>query len=207
MKSPSGDLRVAYFDSIAEDWDGWHDRDLEQQQLTAGLVEFGLGRDETVLDVGCGTGNLTRALLAQLDSAGRVLAVDPSAGMLDVARAKIDDGRVRWLQAPVEALPLSDDSVDRVICYSMWPHVADAAVAARELRRVLRPGGKLHVWHLASRARINEIHANAGAAVRSDLLPPAAVVARILERAGFVVVTTVDDDDRFVVSARWESTS
>ena len=60
--------------------------------------------------------------------------------VIELDEEVLDNGLAR-AQAPVEALPLDDDSVDRIVCYSMWPHVADAVVAARELGRVLRPGG------------------------------------------------------------------
>ena len=69
-------------------------------------------------------------------------------------------------------LPLPDESCDRVICYSVWPHFDDRAAVAAELGRVLRPGGSLHVWHLGSRARVNAIHASAGEAIRHDVAAP-----------------------------------
>jgi ubiquinone/menaquinone biosynthesis C-methylase UbiE len=104
----------------------------------------------TVLDAGCGTGNYARALLGQV---GRVEAVDLSAGMLAVARAKladgVADGRAALHLAGIDALPLGDGALDGVMVNQVLHHLADDAAAGwpvhrrvlRELARVLKPGG------------------------------------------------------------------
>jgi hypothetical protein len=73
------------------------------------------------------------------------------------------------------------------------------------LFRITRAGGHLHIWHLISRARVNEIHAGAGECIRNDELAPATVTARLLEGAGYRVLETRDDDREYLVSARAES--
>lgn len=199
MSSPD---KLGFFTGLAAVWDANQNGAALASGLAGGLEELGLGADEAVLDVGCGTGNLTAALLARLGPNGRVVAFDLAPAMLEVARAKNrDDSRVRWLDADAERLPLAAASFDRVICFSVWPHFDDPAAAALELARVLRVGGRLHVWHLASRARINAIHAAASHAVQHDLLAPGSEVAAVLEAAGLTPVQVVDDDDRYLVSA------
>lgn len=193
--------KVTFFDGIAERWDGWEELVSLAGRLSAGLAELGVGPDETVLDVGCGTGNLTAALLARLSPAGRVVAVDISPAMVAVARRKIDDPRVRWHIGDVLQLPLTEASVDRVLCYSVWPHFEDGAAVAVELARVLRPRGSLHVWHLIPRARVNAIHGSAGEAVRLDLLAPGEDLAMQLRSLGFDVTTVIDDEQRYLVTA------
>jgi ubiquinone/menaquinone biosynthesis C-methylase UbiE len=193
--------RAEYFDGIAEQWDGWECQATLAARLDAGLAELGVGADETVVDVGCGTGNLTRALLARLSAAGRVIAVDISPRMIAVARAKVADPRVEWRCADARRLPLPDGGAHRVLCYSVWPHFEDPRAVARELERALRPGGRLHVWHLLPRARINEIHAGAGEAVRHDLLAPGVETAGLLAEQGFAVDAVVDDQARYLISA------
>lgn len=195
------DAKQGFFDGIAEQWDGWQAPGLAED-LEAGLAAMGLAADETVLDIGCGTGNLTRALLRALSPAGRVHAVDIAPRMLAVARGKLADHRVSWLQADAARLPLADGRADRVVCFSVWPHFERPDTVARELGRVLRPGGWLHIWHLASRHEINQIHASAGEAVRNDRLVAAEETALLLESQGLAVQETVDDERRYLVTAR-----
>ncbi len=193
--------KAAYFDDIADEWDSRNDQDAVGRRLEAGLEELGVGADETVVDVGCGTGNLTRALLSRLSARGRVVAVDISARMVERARGKVRDPRVAWHVADARRLPLAGASCDRVVCCAVWPHFDDRGAVAAELGRVLRSGGFLHVWHLIPRARVNEIHASAGEAVRGDVLPPAFETATLLAVAGFNVLSTIDTSDRYLVTA------
>lgn len=197
--------RSAYFDAIADQWDGWDDLVVLQRRMAAGLAELGLGAQETVLDVGCGTGNLTQALLTRLGDAGGVIAVDISPRMIEVARGKIRDPRVTWHVAGAERLPLDARSCDRIVCFSVWPHFPDLDAVCDELSRVLRPEGYLHVWHLNSRHKINEIHAGAGEAVRGDFLLPATDTAAKLASSGFQVTTVLETAEQYLVSASKKS--
>lgn len=193
--------RIAFFDTIADKWDGWEDLSALERKLADGLEELGVCADERVVDVGCGTGNLTRALLGRLSCNGKVIAVDISPRMLEVAKRKVSDPRVTWHPTDARRLPIGDASCDRVFCYSVWPHFEDRAAVATELGRVLTPGGSLHVWHLIPREKINEIHAGAGEAVRGDVLPPATETAELLASAGFRIVTASESNGRYLVTA------
>lgn len=96
-----------------------------------------------VLDLGAGSGKLTRSLVAR---GLRVTAVDPDPAMLAALAASLPD--VRAELGTAEAIPLPDDSVDLVTVAQAW-HWVDAPVAIAEAARVLRPGGRLAiVWNL-----------------------------------------------------------
>lgn len=95
-----------------------------------------------VLDLGAGTGKLTRLIAARgID----VTAVDPSAGMLEQLQAVLPD--VPALQGSAEEIPLEDNSVDAVVMAQAW-HWVDVPRASAEVARVLTPGGRLGlVWN------------------------------------------------------------
>jgi demethylmenaquinone methyltransferase/2-methoxy-6-polyprenyl-1,4-benzoquinol methylase len=194
--------KAAFFDGIADKWDGWDDLVALRKKLASGLQELGVGEQETVVDVGCGTGNLTIALLDRLSPKGRIVAVDISSRMIETARAKAPDARVTWHVGDAARLPLADGSCDRVICYSVWPHFDDREAAAKEFMRVLRPSGMVHIWHLMGRTRVNEIHAGAGEAVRADTLAPASETGDLLARGGWDITTSIDTDEVYLVTAK-----
>ncbi len=101
------------------------------------------GTDGTVLDVGAGTGKLTRGVLAL----GRdAIAVDPDAGMLTRLTSELPG--VRAEVGTAEDIPLPDASVGAVVLGQAW-HWVDVALASREVARVLTPGGVLGlIWNL-----------------------------------------------------------
>lgn len=102
------------------------------------VVRWGLGDDpRRVLDLGAGTGTLTRLLLGLGHD---VVAVEPDPLMREQLLAVTPGARV--LAGSAEALPLPDGSVDAVLVAQAW-HWTDHARAAVEVARVLRPGGVL----------------------------------------------------------------
>ncbi len=90
------------------------------------------------LDAACGTGRQT-ALLCSLGHA--VTGIDASPEMLAIARAKHPSGDFRL--GRIEALPLDDESVDLVTCSLALSHFGDLLPPLRELRRVVRAGGRV----------------------------------------------------------------
>ena len=106
------------------------------------------------LDVGCGTGALSEAILARCAPAS-VTGVDPSEGFLATARARLP-ATVTLHQAPAQALPLADASVDAAVASLVLNFVPDSAAALREMARVTAPGGRVAacVWDYAQRMQM-----------------------------------------------------
>ena len=182
----SGERRLKYFEAIAPRWEGIVDGARIRRRLAPVLDGLGIGMDEHILDLGCGTGILTSLLLPRLSACGRVVAVDFSGGMLEQARENVADRRVAWVAADAASLPLAPAAIDRAIAFSTWPHFPDPGSVLRELRRVVRPGGLLHVIHSDARATINAIHTHAGGAIGHDHLPRPGSLRRRWNDAGFI---------------------
>lgn len=112
--------------------------------LAADLVELAAPcPGERVLDVACGSGVVARRALARVGDGGQVVGTDINAGMLTVARAAVPG--CEWREASAENLPFVDDAFDVVLCQLGLQFFTDKLAAARELRRVLVPGGRLFV--------------------------------------------------------------
>lgn len=102
------------------------------------LQRSGLAAGMTVLDVAAGTGLVAREAHRIIGGGGRLMALDPSPGMLDELRKKL---AVETIEAYAESIPLPADHVDFVSMGYALRHVADLEQAFGEYLRVLRPGG------------------------------------------------------------------
>ncbi len=97
------------------------------------------------LDLGCGTGYFEPHLCQQLDLPGQsLIALDLSSGMLQFARAE-RGGDYRWLCGDAESLPLADNSVDGIFSTLAIQWCSDLATLFAEIRRVLKPGGRVYL--------------------------------------------------------------
>ena len=104
-------------------------------------ARLGLSGAERLLDVGCGTGELLRHLSAA-HPAPLLSGIDPVAEMLSVARRKLGtaiDLREGW----AENLPFDSQRFDVVVSCNMFHYILHPADSLGEMRRVLRPGGRL----------------------------------------------------------------
>lgn len=194
--------KQGYFDGLASRWDLFTDHNRVRGSLGMELERMHLTPEEHVLDLGCGTGNLTAVLLEKLGPAASVTAVDFSPMMLELARAKLPDPRVRWCLADAAALPLPPGSCDRVVCFSAWPHFPDPQAVLLEMNRVLRKDRFLTILHIEGRTTINRIHATAGGAIGHDLLPTVDDLAELFPSAGFVVEERDDRPERYSITGR-----
>ena len=115
------------------------------------LQRAGLRTGAEVLDVGIGTGLVAREALRLVGPSGRLVGVDPSAGMMK----EVDLPGVELVQGKAEALPRTDASSDFVSMGYALRHISDVAAAFGEFHRVLRPGGRVLVLEISKpRGRI-----------------------------------------------------
>jgi cyclopropane fatty-acyl-phospholipid synthase-like methyltransferase len=109
--------------------------------------ELGVARDDVVLDIGCREGVHSVELARRFGC--EVVACDLIPHHIEKAREGISkeglEGRVRIVEAPIESLPLGDDTVDYIWCRDMLNHVR-LREALPECLRVLQPGGRMLVY-------------------------------------------------------------
>lgn len=98
---------------------------------------------ESVLDVACGTGVVTRLAAERVGAAGSVTGLDIQPGMLAVAAsATPPELSIDWREADAQALPFPDETFDVVFCQMGLQFVTDKHEALHEMWRVLKPGGR-----------------------------------------------------------------
>lgn len=168
------------------------------------LDELTLEPGATVLDVACGPGSVTRLAAARVGSPGLVIGCDLSAAMLAIARAKppVNGGApIEYLEAPAERLPVAGGAVDVVACQQGLQFFGDRAAALTEMRRALRPGGRvgIAVWAAIERcppfnALRDAVEAVVGAGLAERYragpwgFPDGERLAALIERAGFELI-------------------
>jgi demethylmenaquinone methyltransferase/2-methoxy-6-polyprenyl-1,4-benzoquinol methylase len=154
--SKSPDRIAGMFDAIAGRYDllnhllsagidrRWRRRAVESLRLTG---------NERVLDLCTGTADLAIAAARAQPAAARVVGVDFAGAMLGVARRKLVrerlDGRVALVRGDATRIPVADRSVDAVTIAFGIRNVDDVAAVCREMRRVLRRGGRLAILEFA----------------------------------------------------------
>jgi demethylmenaquinone methyltransferase/2-methoxy-6-polyprenyl-1,4-benzoquinol methylase len=136
------DQAAAGYDE-AERWTGLGTGPWYRRQV---LRESGLRAGMHILDVAAGTGLVTVAAHELVGPLGRVVALDPSPGMLAELKKKLP---VEALEGFAEDIPLADGSVDFVSMGYALRHVGDLDLAFAEYFRVLRPGGQICLMEIS----------------------------------------------------------
>jgi demethylmenaquinone methyltransferase/2-methoxy-6-polyprenyl-1,4-benzoquinol methylase len=140
----------AFYDRISRAYDLIADHD-EHEAREAGERALGLEGGERVLEIGVGTGNSAVNLGKQVGDGGRIIGIDVSRGMLDVARRKLEEAsvtdRVELRIADARELPFEADSFDAAFASFTLELFAEEEipVVLAQIKRVLRPAGKLGV--------------------------------------------------------------
>ena len=165
-----------------------------QRARTLEIVNPELG--ENIVDVGCGPGMLTKMLADTVGPKGTVVGIDSSVPMIGLARQRCKNmDNVSFAEANIGKLPFASESVDVVTCMQVLLYVSDVSQALNEMRRILVPGGSVHIMETDWRSAVvhssdsdlaEKIISAWDAAVPSSQLP--ARLAPLCREAGFDAV-------------------
>ena len=155
-----------------------------------------LQEGERVLDVACGTGVIARLAAERVGSSGAVTAIDLAPDMIDVAKATPapPTPAIEWRVGDATSLPFPDESYDVVLCQMGLMFIPDRVTAVREMRRVLKPGGRVVVntpgaiqppFEAMEQALVQHINPDLGGFVRAVFsMHDPGEVATLLREAG-----------------------
>ncbi|WP_432145717.1 class I SAM-dependent methyltransferase [Streptomyces sp. bgisy084] len=139
---PADPAQVNDYDSFAEAYSADNEHNLlnAYYERPAMLALAGDVAGRRILDAGCGSGPLSAALR---DRGADVTGIDASAGMLALARRRLGDGAALHVADLSEPLPFADGAFDDVVASLVLHYLKDWGPTLAEIRRVLRPGGRL----------------------------------------------------------------
>lgn len=189
----------SFFNELAG---SWHNR-ASTESLLQSLQTFGINSGDRILDVGAGTGILTGPLLKLIDT-GHVFSIDISDKMLRAACQNISSEHVDYICTDACHLTLYAETIDKIICYSTFPHIQRPQCALSEFYRVLKPGGKALIFHNCCSRKLNQHHAKMPHVVSFDKLPKSEYLQSLMSKAGFIEIRTVEQPDLYWVEARKE---
>ncbi|MFF4282363.1 class I SAM-dependent methyltransferase [Streptomyces kronopolitis] len=186
----------AFFAARAAGWDVKFPDD--GPAYAAGVAELGLREGDRVLDAGCGTGRALPALRSAVGPRGTVLGADLTPEMLAAAVRAGRGGAARLLLADVTRLPLPDAALDAVFAAGLLSHLPHSAGGLAELARVVRPGGRLALFHPVGRAALA---ARKGRPLTPDDLRAESNLRPLLTAAGWELIRYEDEDARYLALA------
>jgi ubiquinone/menaquinone biosynthesis C-methylase UbiE len=166
-----------------------------RRQVYDGLVALSGARPgDRILDIGCGTGYFTRRAAHAVAPGGHAIGIDPSRPVVDYATTRAP-ANCTFQTASAQALPHADASFDVVISSLAIHHLApaDRPTAVGEMRRVLRPGGRLLIVDYRQQPRHLRLANLIGALSKhAGQHTPTADLADLITQAGFHVTGTGD---------------
>jgi SAM-dependent methyltransferase len=114
-----------------------------QAYKSLAIEQLEIRAHNTVLDLGCGTGGELEPLLGTLGPDGTLIGLDTDTDALRVASQRFDDPRLRLLTGDAHSLDLVSGSIDRVYVDRTAQHFSVPETVLEEIRRILRPGGRI----------------------------------------------------------------
>jgi ubiquinone/menaquinone biosynthesis C-methylase UbiE len=191
------DDKQKYFDSIGDNWD----KDLtaeDLERLTHIIDTFRLSEGSKVCDLGCGTGVLFDILRRRVGQTGYIVGVDFAPRVAHKAARNFPFHNIGVVEAEASALPFGHDAFDLVVSFAAFAHFSHKGETIHEAYRILKPGGRMVIIHLAGRAELAREHHMVGGPIDHDELPDSARLEEMFRRSHFARHSLTETDTLYL---------
>ncbi len=187
------DSVVDFFNKLAPQWDAEMIRD--DRKISLILDYAGVKQGVQVLDVACGTGVLISDYLSR--KVAGITGIDISPAMIEIAKSKFNDPRVKFICDDVENAELPAN-YDCCVIYNAFPHFPQPEHLIQCLSTKLKADGRLTVAHGMSRAMIDHHHSGAASKVSMGLMNEECLAELFAQY--YTVDVKISNDQMYVVS-------
>ena len=183
-----------YFNKAAKTWDEMFYTPSLSSFLENLVPQFGIDTEQTVLDMGTGTGVLIPYLIQAVGPSGSITAIDYSEKMVQICKSKHSHLKnVSITVGNIEEDVFPAESFDVVTCFGVFPHLENKQKALQNINNLLKPGGKLVIAHALGSEELNAHHKKVSKQVAHVMLPKKTEMTKLLEQAGFSGVSIKDE--------------
>jgi ubiquinone/menaquinone biosynthesis C-methylase UbiE len=191
-----------YFDNAADTWDERFLTPKLSSFLEKFVPQFGIASGQHVLDVGTGTGVLVPYLSKAVGPEGKVVALDFSEKMVNQCKTKYSHLKnVSVKVGNIENVAFLPESFDALICFGVFPHLANKQKALQNIHRLLKAEGKLVIAHALSSEELKIHHKKVSAKMAHATLPEEADMEKLLDKAGFTNISIKDEPGEYLCLA------
>ncbi len=157
-----------FFDTLAPKWDSQQSK--TEKEILPLLEKIGIKEGDRVLDLACGTGTIT-SLLHGL-SKEKVVGLDVSTGMIDIAKEKYKDAPWAEFRCGDFLSIAMPEKFDVIVLYNAYPHFMDPKHLSKCFSKALNAGGVFAIVHSLGRKELDEHHSYVPCAISRSLLSP-----------------------------------
>ncbi|MFA6913852.1 MAG: class I SAM-dependent methyltransferase [Endomicrobiia bacterium] len=192
--------RKHFFDINANIWD----KDIcplkENKIVNLILPLLNLQSNDTILDIGSGTGVLVPYLSKYIKDHNKITELDFSQSMINKAKEKFKNN-INYLVSNVENIPIDDNTFSKAIIFNSFPHFEDKQKALFEIFRILQNNAIILLAHSDSKEIINARHKKVGGIIADDIFQSNDDMSFMFKKAGFKNIKIIDNNEVFYIKA------
>ncbi len=189
-----------FFDEQAKNWDNFIGKDLLRKIKYKILPKLKIKNLDKVIDIGCGTGIMLPFLLEKLGCEGKLVALDYSKKMLEIAKKKFGK-KCDYICCDAHNIKLDGEMFDVAICFNVFPHFDNKNKVVEEIFRILKPEGKFYIAHSDSIKNIMKLHKKTHKVIMNDKMLTDEKIKCICKKAGFKNIKIANNRDYYLLSA------